>query len=189
MTRARPGVPATWLLVVVFVATTIAAAACGATGPSASPGASPSAASPGSPGPRPTPWTGNAVLGIEAMGLADAEIRKAINDFNAGVQAGDPALMLEAAKGLSGVDVLLENVDRIEPFEPMRAFAAAYREAITLMSSAAKELRAAIEAGDGPATTAASQRLVESFTKYAEIQGQLADFVVQVPEQKRLLLR
>jgi hypothetical protein len=129
------------------------------------------------------------VLGIEAMGLADAEIRKGINDFNAGVQAGDPALMLEAAKGLSGVDVLLANADRIEPFEPMRQFAAAYREAITLMSSAAKELRAALEAGDGPATTAASRKLVESFTMYAEIQGQLANWVVQVPEQKRMLVR
>jgi hypothetical protein len=129
------------------------------------------------------------VLGIEAMGLADAEIRKGINDFNAGVQAGDPALMLEAAKGLSGVDVLLANADRIEPFEPMRPFAAAYREAITLMSSAAKELRAALEAGDGPATTAASRKLVESFMMYAEIQGQLANWVVQVPEQKRMLVR
>lgn len=129
------------------------------------------------------------MLGIEAMGLADAEIRKGINDFNAGVQGGDPGLMLEAAKGLSGVDVLLENVDRIESFEPMGAFAASYREAITLMASAAKELQAALEAGDGPGTTAASRKLVESFTKYAEIQGQLADFVVQVPEQKRLLVR
>jgi hypothetical protein len=182
VTRARLGIPATSLLILAFVA-----AACGAREPNLP--ASPTLGPSGTPAPKPTPWTGNAVLGIEAMGLADGEIRKGINDFNAGVQAGDPALMLEAAKGLSGVDVLLDNVDRIEPFEPMRAFAAAYREAITLMASAAKELRAAIEAGDGPATTAASQKLVESFTKYAEIQRQLADFVVQVPEQKRMLVR
>lgn len=182
--RARPGVPATWLLILAFVA-----AACGSTAPSASPSALSSPQASGDDGPQPTPWTGNAVLGIEAMGVADGEIQKGISDFNAGVQAGDPALMLEAAKGLSGVDVLLENVDRIEPFEPMRAFAAAYREAITLMASAARELRTALEAGDGPATTAASRKLVESFTKYAEIQGQLANWVVQVPEQKRILVR
>ena len=90
---------------------------------------------------------------------------------------------------VAGVDVLLVNADRIEPFEPMRAFAAAYREAITLMSSAAKELRAALEAGDGAATTAASRRLIDSFTKYAAIQSQLADWVVQIPEQKRMLVR
>jgi hypothetical protein len=183
VTRARPGVPAIWLLILA-----LAVGACGTMGPSGSLLASPSPPS-GNPGPQPTPWTGNAVLGIEAMGLADAEIRKGINDFNAGVQGSDPALMLEAAKGLSGVDVLLENADKVEPFAPMSAFAAAYREAITLMSSAAKELRAAIEAGDGPATTAASRRLVESFTKYAEIQSQLADWVVQVPDQKRMLTR
>ena len=57
------------------------------------------------------------------------------------------------------------------------------------MSSAAKELRAALEAGDGAATTTASRKLVESFTKYAEIQSELADWVVQVPEQKRMLVR
>lgn len=123
------------------------------------------------------------------MGVADGEIRKGINDFNTGVETGDPGLMLEAAKGLSGVDVLLQNADRVEPFEPMREFAVAYREAITLMSSAAKDLRAAIEAGDGDATTAASRRLIESFTKYAAIQSQLADWVVQIPEQKRMLVR
>jgi hypothetical protein len=184
VTRARPGVHAIWLLTLAFVV-----GGCGTTEPSGSFPASASPVSSGNPGPKPTPWTGNAVLGIEAMGLADGEIRKGINDFNAGVQGSDPALMLEAAKGLSGVDVLLGNADKVEPFAPMSAFAAAYREAITLMSSAAKELRAAIEAGDGPATTAASRKLVESFTKYAEIQGQLADWVVQIPEQKRMLTR
>jgi hypothetical protein len=182
VTRARPGVPATGLLILAVVA-----AACGSATPSASPSPVSSPVSPD--GPRPTPWTGNAVLGIEAMGLADGEIRKGMNDFNAGIQAGDPARMLEAATGLSGVDVLLGNADRVEPFEPMSAFAGAYREAITLMSSAAKELRAAIEAGDGNATTSASQKLIESFTKYAAIQSQLADWVVQIPEQKKMLVR
>jgi hypothetical protein len=189
VTRARPGVPATGLLFLVLaVALGLAVGACGTGTTSPSP-ASPTPASSDSPAPRATPWTGNAVLGIEAMGLADGEIRKGMDDFNAAIQANDPAHMLQAAKGLAGVDVLLANVDRIEPFEPMREFAAAYREAISLMSSAAKELRTALEAGDGPAVTAASQKLIAGFTKYALLQGQLADYVVQVPDQKRILVR
>lgn len=182
MSRVRPGVPATGLLILAFVT-----AACGV-----QESRLPASPTPGSsvvPGPLATPWLGNAVLGIEAMGVADGEIRKGINDFNAGVQAGDPARMLQAAKGLAGVDVLLANADRIEPFQPMREFAGAYREAISEMSAAAKELQVAIEGGDGPGTTAASRELIDSFTKYAAIQSQLAEWVVQVPEQKRILVR
>jgi len=182
--RPRPGVPATGLLILALVTT-----ACGTLESNLPTSPAPSPASSAAPGPLATPWTGNAVLGIEAMGVADGEIRKGINDFNAGVQTGDPALMLQAAKGLSGVDVLLANADRIEPFEPMREFAASYREAISQMSAAAKELEAAIEAGDGPGTTAASRQLIDSFTKYSTIQSQLAAWVVQVPEQKRILVR
>jgi hypothetical protein len=171
----------------ILVVLGLLAAACGTTSsPSPSMPESPDS---GTPAPRATPWTGNAVLGIEAMGLADREIRTGMDDFNAGVQASDPARMLGAAKGLAGVDVLLANVERIEPFGPMREFAAAYREAITLMSSAAKELRTALEAGDGAAVTAASRKLIDSFTKYVALQGPLADYVVQIPEQKRILVR
>jgi hypothetical protein len=166
-------------------------AACGTAAPSTTPrpSATPAVDDSGGGGPLATPWLGNAVLGIEAMGVADGEIRKGINDFNAGVQNNDPALLLRAASGLAGVDVLLENVDRIEPYPPMAPFAAAYREAITAMSDAAKRLEAALEAGDGAATTAASRDLVASFTKYAGVQGELAEWVVQIPEQKRILVR
>jgi hypothetical protein len=184
VTRARPGVPATGLLILVLL-TGFAVGACGTV--TSSP--SPTPASSDTPAPRATPWTGNAVLGIEAMGIADGEIRKGMDDFNAGVQASDPARMRDAAIGLARVDVLLVNVDRIEPFEPMREFAADYRAAITAMSGAARELQAALEAGDGSATTAASRKLIDGFTKYVALQGPLAEYVVQVPEQKRILVR
>jgi hypothetical protein len=191
--RPRPARrrPVRLALAAIVVAVLGVAAACGTTGPTATPRPSPTPAGSGTGGggPLATPWLGNAVIGIEAMGVADGEIRKGINDFNAGIQNNDPELMHRAATGLAGVDVLLENVDRIEPYAPMAPFAAAYREAITDMSAAAKALAAALEAGDGAATTAASRDLVASFTAYAEVQADLAGWVVQVPEQKRILVR
>jgi hypothetical protein len=179
------------LLAPLFVLIGVAAA-CGSTAPptgTPAPSPSASASDDGGPAPRSTPWIGNAVIGIEAMGVADGEIRKGINDFNAGVQGNDPALMLRAAKGLAEVDVLLENVDRIEVYEPMRPFAGQYRDAITDMAAAARALEAALEAGDAAGTTAASRDLIASFTAYAGVQSELAAWVVQVPEQKRILVR
>jgi hypothetical protein len=180
-----------------MLATAVIAVACGT---SNSPQPTPLASAPGSApasgptgsgggGPLATPWTGNAALGIEAMGVADGEIRKGMNDFSAGVQAEDPELMLRAARGLSEVDVLAHNADRVEPYPPMSAFAREYRSVVTDMAAAARELRTAIESGDGAATGTASSKLVETFTRYAGVQAQLADWVVQVPEQKRILVR
>jgi hypothetical protein len=123
------------------------------------------------------------------MGLADGEIRQGMSDFNAGVQGNDPALMLRAARGLATVDVMLANADRIEAYPPMRDLAGRYRTAITAMSTAAKALQTALETGDGPAVTSSSRDLVASFTLYAGVQAELANFVAQMPEQKRLLLQ
>ena len=109
MIPVRPRVPASRAIALGLAVLCAVAlvAACGTTTGSPSPPASSSS----TPGPVATPWLGNAVLGIEAMGVADGEIRKGMADFNTGVQTGDPRLMLEAARGLAGVDVLLRNVD------------------------------------------------------------------------------
>jgi hypothetical protein len=185
-------------LVAPVLAGLLIAAACGTTGPTGTPRSSGTPAVTGEPsgsggfggsGALPTPWLGNAVIGLEPLGVADGEIRQAMNDFNAGVQAGNVEQMRDATAGLAEVDVLLPNVDRIEPYPPMAEFAADYREAITRMAAAADDVRTAIEAGDGPGTTAASRELVESFTLYAAVQPQLAGWVVQIPEQKRILVR
>ncbi len=194
MIRARPRVSAGLPAVVSALAIVVLlAGGCGVTTPSPLPSASTgptgSAHGSGGPDPRSTPWLGNADNAIEAMGLADGEIRQAMSDFNAGVQGNDPAQMLQAANGLATVDVMLPNADRIEAYPPMRDLAGRYRTAITQMSTAAKALRTALEAGDGPGVTSSSRDLVESFTLYADLQAELADFVVQLPEQKRLLLQ
>jgi hypothetical protein len=180
----------------------VIAAACGTVPPSgssspaasATPAASGSVASSGpggseSPGPKPTGWPGNAVLGIEALGAADNQIGAAINDLNQGIANQDLALMRRAADGLAGVDVLLPNLDKISIFEPMRPFADKYGSAIRAISGSAKALRTAIDAGDGPGVTASARDLLAALEQYAQVQPELASWVEQSIEQRRLLLR
>jgi len=178
------------ILAVVF------AVACGTTTASPSPSGSgdvprSSSAPAGSGGPAPsaTPWPGNAVLGIEAMGAADGQITAAINDFNQGVAKQDLSMMRKAADGLAGVDVLLPNLDKIEIFEPMRSFGDRYGTAIRAISTAAKALRTAIDSGDGPGITRSSQDLLAGLAQYASVQPELASWVEQSIAQKRLLTR
>lgn len=153
------------------------------------------AASPGSPGasgaatPRPTAWPGNAVLGIEALGVADNEIRQAIVDFSQGVEQEDLALMRRAAAGLAGVEVLKPNVDRIDIFPPMQPMAARYRDVLPRIADAARRLRDAIDEGNAEEITAASRDLTAALTDYAEVQPELAGWVNESIEQRRLLLR
>ncbi|HET9519540.1 MAG TPA: hypothetical protein VFO73_00675 [Candidatus Limnocylindrales bacterium] len=173
------------------------AAACGTTqgptpeptgsvapsGPSGSPGAS------GEVGPRGTPWPGNAVLGIEALGAADGQILAAINDFNTAVATEDLPLMRRAADGLAGLDVLLPNLDKITIYEPMRPFADRYGAAIRAIAEPAKALRTAIDGGDAAGITRSGQDLVAGFQLYTGVQPELAAWVEQSIEQRRLLVR
>lgn len=187
----RRTVPA--CLVLALVALAVLVAACGGPGPSGAASPSGVAASPASPGagsprPRPTGWPGPVVLAIEALGVADTEIRKAINDLSTGIQTEDLALIRRAADGLAGIDILTENVERIERYEPMQPMAAQFRTAIPQIDGAAEELRAAIDAGDGAAITAATQRLTEGLTAYVDLQPVLADWVNQSIEMRRLLV-
>jgi hypothetical protein len=176
-------------------------AACGSISPSGSQAASgvaagsarasvvpaPSASAGGSGRPRATAWPGNAVLGIEALGVADGQITAAIADFGRGIQAEDLVLMRHVADQLAGVDVLLPNMDKIDIFEPMRPFAARYGAAIRAISAAATALRSAIDAGDAARITTATQDLVAGFELYTSVQPELATWIQQSIEQRRLL--
>jgi hypothetical protein len=174
-------------------------AACGPGTSSAQPSASaiavgsgspaPGPSGSGQPGPKATAWPGNAVLGIEALGAADGQILGAINDFNRGVATEDLALMRRAADGLAGLDVLLPNLEKISLLDAMRPFADRYGAAIRAMSAAANALRDAIDAADAAAITSSSQQLVTSLGMYTAIQPELASWVEQSIEQRRLLLR
>ena len=180
----------TLLLIVVACGTTApSGSASGAPSPTTGSGPSTGPGGSGSPGPKPTAWPGNAVLGIEALGAADNQIGAAINDLNQGIANQDLALMRRAADGLAGVDVLLPNMDKISIFEPMRPFADKYGAAIRAISASAKALRTAIDAGDGPGITASSRDLLAALEQYAEVQPELASWVEQSIEQRRLLLR
>jgi hypothetical protein len=193
--RRGPGILSAAIVSFVFLAVVIG---CGpTTSPPSSvaspvavvPQVSPSGSVDPSATPRPTAWPGNAVLGIDALGVADGQILAAINDFNKAVATEDLALMRRAADGLAGLDVLLPNITRIDIFEPMRPFADRYEAAIQAMSSAAKDLRAAIDGHDAARITSSSQALVSSFSSYAAVQPELAAWVEQSTEQRRLLLK
>lgn len=174
-------------------------AACGGSGPSlpglptASPaaGASGTAAAepPGSNGPRPTAWSGNAVLGIEALGLADGQILAALADLGRGIATEDLAVIRTAAAGLAGLEVLLPNMEKVRTFDPMVPFADQYEAAITSIDAAAEEVVKAIDAEDPAAITASTQSLVEALRLYTAVQPQLATYVQESIEQRRLLLR
>lgn len=149
----------------------------------------PGASDSGQPAPKPAPWPGNAVLGIEALGAADSQILAAINDFNRGISTEDLALIRRPADGLAGLDVLLPNLEKINLLEAMRPFSDRYGAAIRSISASAKALRDAIDVGDAAAITSSSQQLLGSLSMYTAIQFELASWVEQSIEQRRLLLR
>jgi hypothetical protein len=173
------------LLIVAF------AVGCGTPpqGASVTPSAEATASVTGSaqPGAKPTAWPGNAVIGIEAMGVADGQIAAGLNDLNRAIATEDLGLMRRAADGLAGTDVLLRNVDRIKGFEPMRSFAERYAAAVSAISSAATSLRSAIDAEDATAITTSSKALIAALGSYTDVQPDLAAWVEQSITQRRLL--
>jgi hypothetical protein len=172
-------------------------AACGGPTPpsgSASPsGAGSSASAPAAVGsaatPRPTAWPGNAVLGIEALGVSDGEIRKGIIDLSRSIEEEDLALMRRAADGLAGVEVLLPNADRIAVFPPMLGLAAGLRDVLPRIAGAATRLREAIDDRDGEAISEAAIELTDALGDYARLQPELALWVEQSIDQQRMLVR
>jgi hypothetical protein len=149
-------------------------------------------ASPGGSGgiaPKPTPWPGNAVLGIVALGAADGQILAALSDLGRGIQTEDLALIRRAADGLTGFDVLLANVDRINVYEPLRPFGERYAAAIRGIVAAAKDVRTAIDAGDANAIETSTAALITSLGAYTDVQPELADWVEQSIAQRRLTVQ
>jgi hypothetical protein len=201
MTHARTGsrasgrrvlTPASLVSAIVAagcLALAVVVAACGPSNPSGSTSLAPSAA--GSPdssaAARPTPWPGNAVLGIEALGAADGQIGAATTDLSRGIADENLSLMREAADGLAGVDVLLPNMDKIRLNPTMVAFADKYEAAIRAISDGGKRLRTAIDGGDAPGIATSTQDLLNGLKLYAAVQPELAAWIQQMPEQKRLL--
>jgi hypothetical protein len=169
-----------------------AAVACGPSVPTGTAGASsPVPASPGGSGAgvaRPTPWPGNSILGMEALGVADGQIGAAVTDLNLGIADEDLGLMREAADGLAKLDVLLPNMEKIRLNAAMVPFADKYEAAITSIDDAATRLRDAIDAGDAPAIGTATEDLFAGLAAYTALKPELADWIRQMPEQKRMYL-
>jgi hypothetical protein len=179
-------------LAIIVLVVAAFAAACGNGGPlvptlapvslPASPGASG-----GVVGPKTTPWPGDAVLGIEALGIADGQIGTATTDLSTGIAKEDLTLMRKAAAGLAGVDVLLPNMTKIRLEPAMRPFADKYEAAIKAISAGGKALRDAIDKRDAPAIATSTESLLNGLKLYTALQGDLAAWVEQMPDQKRML--
>lgn len=190
------GTPSSASLVRLIVVIALVVGGCGDGRPttvSASP--PPNSGGPSSPdasaeaGPKPTPWPGNAVIGVTALGAADGQILAALNDLGRGIATEDLALIRRAADFLAGLDVLLPNLEKIEIYEPMVPFAERYGAAMRGIIAAAKAVRSAIDAGDATAITTTTGALIESLGAYTDVQPELADWVEQSIAQRRLILR
>ena len=175
------------LLAVVVVVVAAIAAACGTQTPLVPTLTPPSQGAGASGQALPTPWVGSAVFGIEALGIADGQIGQATSDLSAAIDKEDLAGMRRAADGLAGVDVLLPNMAKIRDEPSMRTFADKYEAAIKAISAGGKALRDAIDKGDATAIATSTQALLNGLKLYTPLQGQLAAFVEQMPEQKRML--
>jgi hypothetical protein len=162
-------------------------AACGTSTPLV-PTLTPPSGGPAATGqPRPTPWIGSSVFGIEALALADGQIGQATSDLSAAVAKEDLAGMRKAADGLAGTDVLLPNMAKLRQTPAMRPFADKYEAAIKAISAGGKALREAIDKGDSKAITTSTEALLNGLTLYTALQGDLAAWVEQMPDQKRML--
>ena len=175
------------LVAAVVVLVAVIAAACGTNTPLVPTLAPPSGLSQVTGQPLPTPWVGSAVFGIEALGIADGQIGQATTDLSAAIAKEDLAGMRKAAAGLAGVDVLLPNMAKIRDTPAMRPFADKYEAAIKAISAGGKSLRDAIDKGDAKAIATSTEDLLNGLKLYTALQGQLADWVEQMPEQKRML--
>jgi hypothetical protein len=176
-------------LAILVVLVALFAAACGNGGPVVPTLAplSPAASGSGGVAPVATPWIGSAVFGIEALGIADGQIGQATSDLSAAIANEDLAKMRSAAAGLAGVDVLLPNMDKLRQEPAMRSFADRYETAIKAVSAGGKALVAAIDKGDAKAIASSTQDLLDGLKLYTALQGELANWVEQMPEQKRML--
>jgi hypothetical protein len=134
-----------------------------------------------------TPWIGSAVFGIEALAIADGQIGQATTDLSTAIAKEDLAGMRKAADGLAGVDVLLPNMDKLRQTPAMRPFADKYETAIKAISAGGKALRDAIDKGDAKAIATSTEDLLNGLKLYTALQGELAMWVEQMPEQKRML--
>ncbi|HLO36103.1 MAG TPA: hypothetical protein VK194_08470 [Candidatus Deferrimicrobium sp.] len=151
--------------------------------------ASPDQASNG-PTPQPTAWPGNAVIGIVGLGAGDNEIARAIADFSEAVAAENLVRMRGAAGGLENlVTDLDKQVDRISIYPPMSGLVDQYRAALGPMLDGARQLRAAIDAGDAQAILSATQRISDGMQAYGEVRGPLSAWVEQATAQQRLLVK
>jgi hypothetical protein len=180
----------TWALIVVLATSLVGGCATSSPqspGPSASQAAAASAD--GSGKPKATFWPGNAVLGIEALGVADGQIAAALADLDKGISTEDLALMRKAADFLAGIDSLLTNVDRLDGYAPMASFAERYTAAIHAITAAAGALRTAIDAGDAAGITSSTQALITALGLYTAVQPELATWVNDSFRQRRLLTR
>jgi hypothetical protein len=141
-------------------------------------------------GPSPTSWPGGVVEATVLLGKADLEIQKAGGDLGAAAANEDLEAMWGAADGLAPLLEKVEGqVDRIRDYPETALAAKAYDAALPDMLAGAKGIRAAIDAKDAAALTAAVQQLRAGTAAYAEARRQIGPLVKQAILMQRVLVK
>ena len=184
-------------LVALVLLVALLVTACGGATSSGAPSSSPSTSTePPTPagsegiGPSPTSWPGGVVEAVVLRGKADLEIQKAGGDLGAAATNEDLEAMWGAADGFVPLLEKVEGqVDRIRDYPESAGAAKAYDAALPDMLAGAKGIRAAIDAKDAAALTAAVKQLQAGTAAYAEARRQIGPLVEQAILMQRVLVK
>ncbi|HEX5590939.1 MAG TPA: hypothetical protein VFX65_11670 [Candidatus Limnocylindrales bacterium] len=179
------------VFIACWLATLVVAAGCS---PSAdtSPSSTPTATASGSlgPTPRPTAWPTLTIEAAVALGAAQNDFQKMLDDVAAAVAAEDPAririAMDDAIRFLSGNE---QNIPRLQAYEGTKALGDRLAPVYAKMISGATQVRDGLTSGDGAAVEAGFTAFLEGQTEYAGISSDVAVAAEQALFMQRVLLR
>lgn len=158
------------------------------TSPSSAPSVTPSAAV--GPTPRPSAWPTLTIEAAIALGAAQNDFQKMLDDVAAAVAAEDPAririAMDDAIRFLSGNE---QNIPRLQAYEGTKALGDRLAPVYAKMIAGATQVRDGLTSGDGAAVEAGFTAFLEGQTEYAGISSDVAVAAEQALFMKRILLR
>lgn len=177
-------------LVPAALAAAFAVSACAGLEQTAAPATPSPTVDPSAPTPAPTWWPNPVVAAILALGSSDPEIQLAGNDFLGAAETQDLELLLRAADGLAELILAVEpNVDRIRNYAETAELARLYDVAFPDMLAGARQISAALRAGDAEGVVAGSRLLSRGLAAYGEVRSELGPLVERALFMQRILVK